>query len=334
MALAAYANAHRAYWPYLRRDEHYAAVAEKWCTLAKHPVYGPRTELVLNLYHAWKRPRRSLIEPLRRIAGAAREVGDLEYFVLALIQRLNLCALVGEPLDRVEQVDQSLREFGLRMVGPSWAERSLRLLVHGEREAAAPAPPGSADTNAARTSSPGRRWPFSPFWTLALCVMGHHEEAYRSVPQIPATRLSNGADAYMLADLLLFRGVAAAELAGTAPDARSYRKDLRSCARRLRRFAKRGVDFVHMALFLEAERARLAGRNSQCLEGYANAADCALRQGYRHNAALILERQARHLQELRRDTEALSLLQRACALYADWGAHAKVAALRRELPQG
>jgi hypothetical protein len=154
------------------------------------------------------------------------------------------------------------------------------------------------------------------------------------MPQVPATRLSNGADASILVDHLLFRGVAAAELASAAPDPRAYRKDLRSCTRRVRGFARRSADFVHMALFLEAEEARLAGRNAQCLERYTNAAECALSQGYRHNAALILERQARHLQELRRDTEALSLLQRACALYADWGAHAKVAALRRELPQG
>jgi hypothetical protein len=89
-----------------------------------------------------------------------------------------------------------------------------------------------------------------------------------------------------------------------------------------------------MAQLLDAEKARLAGRNALCLERYRAAAERALRQGYRHHAALIFERQARHLQQLRRDTEALSLLNRAIGLYADWGAHAKVAALRREFPQG
>ena len=335
MALAAYAAGHHAHMPQLGRAERYAAAAEKWCTLARHPVYRPRAELVLTLYYAWVRPRRSLLEPLRRIAGAAREVGDLEYFVLALFQRLNLCALVGEPLDRVEQVDQSIRDFGLRLVGPSWAERAIRLLAHGEVYTSAP-PTGESDrTEGAQTKRPEvRRWPFSPFTTLAHCVMGAYDEALRSMPQVSTTRVLNGAESSVLADLLLFRGVASAELAGTSPGARAYRKDLRSCQQRLRVMAKRGPDFVHMAVFLEAEEARLAGRHGQCLERYRSAAERALRQGYRHHAALIFERHARYLQQQHNDAEALSLLNRAITLYADWGAHAKVTALRRELPQG
>ncbi len=332
MALAAYAAAHNAHLPRLGRAERYAAAAEKWCTLSKHPVYRPRAELVLSLYYAWTRPRRSLVEPLRRIAGAAREVGDLEYFTLALFQRLNLCALVGEPLHRVEQVDQNLRDFLVRLVSPSWAERSIRLLVHGEIIPTA-AEQAEADPTLRMSRGEVRRWPFSPFWMTALCCMGFYEEAYRGAPPADATGVPSGADSSILVDLLLFRGVAAAELAARGPGARAYRKDLRECARRLRGFARRGPDFVHMALFLEAEEARLAGREKASLERYATAAERALSQGYRHHAALLCERRARFLQQLRRDAEALPLLNRAAALYADWGAQAKVTALRGELSQ-
>jgi hypothetical protein len=332
MALAAYAASHHAHLPRLGRAERYAAAAEKWCTLSKHPVYRPRAELVLSLYYAWTRPRRSLVEPLRRIAASAREVGDLEYFTLALFQRLNLCALVGEPLERVQQVDQNLREFLVRLVSPSWAERSIRLLVHGEL-IPSPPPPAVPDAGLRVSGSEVRRWPFSPFWMTALCCMGAYDEAYRSMPQVAAARLSTGSDSSMLVDLLFFRGVAAAELAGQNPAMRAYRKDLRECARRVRGYARRGPDFVHMALLLDAEQARLDGREKQCLERYASAAERALGHGYRHHAALVFERQARYLQQLRRDAEALPLLNRAAALYADWGAQAKVAALRGELTQ-
>jgi hypothetical protein len=327
-ALAAYAFAHFIFAPRWRRAERYAAAAEKWCALAQHPVYRPRSQFVLTLYYGWTRPRRTLLEPMRRIAGAAREIGDLEYYALVLVQRLGLCAIVGEPLERVEQALESVRDFGLRQAGVSWTTLALRLLVHGDVD-----PASLPQSTVPQNDVPIYDGTAPPFWLAALCFAGLYEQAYRCAAEAATSTVANN-DTSHLADYTLFHGLAAAELAGSrsgAGGAGAYHKVVRGCARRLRSIARRGPDFVHMSLLLDAECARLAGRHAQCLELYATAVERALRQGYRHHAALILERQGRLLQQLRRETEAHSALARATAFYADWGAHAKVAALRREL---
>jgi hypothetical protein len=93
--------------------------------------------------------------------------------------------------------------------------------------------------------------------------------------------------------------------------------------RRLRRWAKHGPDFVHMASFLEAELARLAGDESRARALYDAAAQRALEQRFVHHAALAHERRASMLVGLRRETEASASLARAVALYREWGAEPK-----------
>jgi hypothetical protein len=85
-----------------------------------------------------------------------------------------------------------------------------------------------------------------------------------------------------------------------------------------------------MVWLLEAEQARLAGRDRRARALYERAAQRARQQEFPQHAALAHERLARMLMDVRRRTEAASALAQAQALYREWGASAKSAALKAE----
>mgnify|MGYP003575320362 CR=1 FL=1 len=75
----------------------------------------------------------------------------------------------------------------------------------------------------------------------------------------------------------------------------------------------------------------MSGRRAQALRTYEASAPGALPHGYVQHAALAHEPRPAVLNALRRGTQAAQGLQRALALYEQWGAHAVVARIRAEL---
>jgi hypothetical protein len=324
LALAGYAGARQIFLRTSKRSRSYAAAAEEWCLLVRHPVQRLRAECTLQRgLYSQTRPRRASLEPLRRIAEAAREAGDVEYVAFALSMRVDHAALVGEPLEQVAELARTLKEFGPHLRGRSWIERALELLIDGHE-----APPDDEEVPARGWSAtPSRmRRPLTPFWVGTLCMIGAYERAYLAF-DAPSLAFEDQRGS----DYALFRGLAAAELAAEKGSSPRYRRELARCAQHLSTAARIGPDFVHMALLLSAERARLRRRSARALQLYASAEEAAFKQSYRHHAALILERRAQLLLGLRRETEAATTLRRAIALYEEWGARAKARSLEELL---
>jgi hypothetical protein len=174
----------------------------------------------------------------------------------------------------------------------------------------------------------------STLWLLILCVYRRHDLAFAQ----SEARLD---DAFRVmpfvhtADFVLYRGLAAAGLATRERGARRrrYTRVLRGCLARMRRWARAGPDFVHMAALLEAERERLRGAEERARALYEQAAQRALAQEFTHHAALAYESRAQMLIELRRETEAAASLAQASSAYRDWGALAKASELRERRGQ-
>jgi ATP/maltotriose-dependent transcriptional regulator MalT len=139
-----------------------------------------------------------------------------------------------------------------------------------------------------------------------------------------------------VADFTFYRGLAAAALAAELPRRRGarYRRAVGRCRKLLRRWARNGPDFAHMATLLEAELARLRGRPGVARSAFERAARQAREHQFLHHAALAHERRASLLTALRRETEASSALEEAAALYAEWGASSKVAQLEQRSTRG
>jgi hypothetical protein len=298
------------------------------------PVDGPRTEF--NLYallHPWRMARRRALAPLERITGQLQEIGALEFAYYARFLKILYCALAGDPIASMGralvELALEVRRSGHRYPEPELCQRPYQLLSAPDLSALEAE---LADSEAEITASRGSVEPYArTVWLMVLCVYGRFDLAFAQSEAL-GERLFSLVPYIHVAEHCFYRGLAAAALAGLArgADRRQYRRALRDNQRRLWRWAKSGPDFVHMALVLEAEQARLRRDHRRARVLYEKAARRATEQTFPNHAALAYERLARMLVDLRRRPEAVSAFAQAIGLYGEWGVPAKVAALEAE----
>jgi hypothetical protein len=326
---------HAFYWLALagnpQRAQRLAQSAERLCERIADPVYTPRTELLIHFaIQPWMMRRRRAIAPAGRIAEAAREIGDREFELYARFLEVAYLALAGDPLPAVEQrmrqVADSVQRSGVLYPEPEVAHGVYRLLLSlaprelerrlAESDAWIAAHPSSAEVY------------LRTFWLLVLCVLGRHDLAFAQSEAL-GEKLYRIAPFCHVADHTFYRGLCAAVLATDAAGSRAarYRRVLRHSRALLRRWARDGPDFVHMATLLDAEHARLRGHDRIARAAYERAAQEARQQQFPHHAALAHERRATFLASRRRETEANAALEEAATLYGEWGATSKLAQL-------
>ncbi len=261
-----------------------------------------------------------------------REVGDLEYAYYADFSSNVYRALAGENVSTAHRAFSELAETiqrrGHHFPASACCARTLGLLMHPCASLEGELEQNDAWIVANRlTAEPYIR----TLWLMLLCVHGRHDLAFAQSEQL-GKRLFKVVPYVHVADHMLYRGLAAASLARKALGAprHGYARKLRTCLASLRRWALSGPDFVHMARFLEAERANLRGRSADARDLYLQAAEMAQQQDFIHHAALAHEHRARMLLRQRRETEGVAALREALPLYTSWGALAKVEALTQE----
>jgi hypothetical protein len=312
-----------------------ARLALDWMSKAPEPGRDLRTEVQVHvLLHPWLMPRRQALASVERIAERAEEIGDLEFAYYIRLNCYNPLALGGDPVVSCEQNLRKVAEAARRasLLCPDEGERMhavYRLLLAELSQAELEQQ--LAESDAWIALHPSSADPFiRTLWLLVLCVHGRHDLAFRQSEAL-GERLFRISPFVHVADHTFLRGLAAAGLASAAHGAtrRAYVRAVARSLRRLRRWARGGSDFVHMALVLEAERARLRGRFERARTLYAQSALQARKQGFPHHAALVHERHADLLLALRRDTESSAVLRDAAALYREWGAQPKADALTR-----
>jgi hypothetical protein len=329
--LACYAFNLVAFPRHLGSAERFAQAALEWNERVAHPLYGSRTEFLVYAYiYSWTRARRSLLEPLRKIAEQCREAGDLEYAYYACSQRAYHESLAGEPLARVASEYEAIAKQGVsERIFPNVQPRILRLLQRSLPDAHLLAVEISEIEQVLDSTQNSRmnRW---VFWLEVLCLIGCYEEAFGTSERIASWICDVGATSSQVVDFTFFRSVIAAERAQRSRGLvrRRHVRVLRRGLRRLRIWARYSPDFVHMTPALQAERARLRRRPQQALTFYARSIARATQQSYRHHAAFLHERRAQLLLELNRSTEAAAALRQAIALYEEWGAAGKAQTLR------
>ncbi len=110
---------------------------------------------------------------------------------------------------------------------------------------------------------------------------------------------------------------------------RRYRKVLKMNLRQMRKWASACPEnFLHKCQLLEAETARLDGRDSEAMTLYDQAMQAARAQGYLQNEAIAGELAAMFHLHKGRDKMAQVYLTDACHGYARWGLAAKVRQLK------
>ena len=89
-------------------------------------------------------------------------------------------------------------------------------------------------------------------------------------------------------------------------------------------------NFKHKQLLMEAEMARIGGKNSEALRLYGEAETSAVEAGFPLNATLSCEIAGRFELEQGREDKAVTWLSKARDGYKKWGAHAKVKSIEEE----
>jgi histidine kinase len=316
--------------------ERISALAMKYSRLAHDPIFGPRAEYeAATLLHPWVMPRRKALAPLEGISDAMRELGDIQFGYYCDFQRLMPLGLAGDPLVRTEarlreQVER-VQRAGHFYLEPECSHHAYALLLEPDLDAI-PFEQKIAEGEAKMALGKGGVETFArSVWTMVLCIYGRFELAFAQSEAI-FHKLFHGRMSIHVSDHVFFRAIAAAELArnGSGRARARHRRALLDGLQRLRRWERQrgSPDFAHMALLLDAQRLRLAGRVDAAGRLYDGALRGAEQQGYPHHAALAAELRGRMLLELRLPAASLCLKE-AARRYREWGCEAKARALER-----
>ncbi len=310
----------------IRRAQRYARAAEYWSAKNSSPVADSRSRyIVALLVRAWSQPRCEIVAEMELAAESSRELGDLEYSIRALHSAVSLAALSGSPLARVQE---SLRLQAGNPVGKIMSDAYSMLQVEASHRV------GDELDLAEALAGLGAGELYAADHVLAsLCFVCRWELGVEICERVWPRVLLSGALGSRLADYAFYRGIVHSGFALASSSRRSARGGhyaiVRASRRRLRRWARHGPDFVHMAALLEAEEIGAGRRARVAPQLYERAAKQALAGGYLHHAALSHERRAHCLRRLHCEWEAREAFATAMWLYEEWGAHAKVSELDR-----
>ncbi|WP_158279303.1 trifunctional serine/threonine-protein kinase/ATP-binding protein/sensor histidine kinase [Azospirillum humicireducens] len=185
-------------------------------------------------------------------------------------------------------------------------------------------------------TAPGRT-PMSAlyFWTWQLrgqAALYHRDFALARASLAPAFGMTWAAPAHIsVGELTFYNAVLHTQDPGTDPAA--ARDEVAHCRRRLALWA--GINpltFRNKLALVDAETARLDGRDVEAMRLYDDSAAAAAAAGFSHEQALAHELAGRHARSLQLGYAARDQLRLAMAAYRRWGALAKVKGLEAEFP--
>ncbi len=337
MSLAAFGWAEHALFPDAHRLRLQAQRVEDWNERIPDPLLGIAGRLQLfTQMHPWIMGRRKALAGVEDVAEAMSEVGLREGMYYALFLDAYLRVLAGDPvsvsrhrmLDLVKRIESAGHQYVAPdgcaiilgyLVGPRMGDGDFECAVEDLDEWIA-SHPGSSDTRC-RT-----------LMLMTLCVYGRYELAFEQ-SEAAGEMLYRVVPDVHVADHVLYRGIAAAEIAIRAGRFRALRQcwALFDALRRMRRWARGGPDFLHMLWILRAKRAELFGHLERADLLISKAAELARKQGYLNHVAIALEQRARLLRRQNRMVASEAALRDAIHAYEYWGARTKALELRAQL---
>jgi len=329
LVLAAYANLSISIHGDVRRAQELAQAAEVW--LEERPAADTRAHSHLILYslvYAWVRPRRALLGPLAEVVAAERELGNIEYTLMARFRLASETSFAGVPLaqaavplaELVEVERRTSRSTGVIM-------RHAYALLSAESES-----PLDWSSEEASLRSMLDSMQISEIYSAihvvaVLSFFGRFELVSSICERLDRELHLAGGLGTMQVEHVFYQGLAASgmsEISRTSRERMAHRRLLRRSLRKLRTWARKNGDFLHMARLLEAELKRGHRSPAAASQLYEEAARMARRVGYVHHVALCHERKSELLAASNRSTAARTPRAAAIEAYREWGAHAKV----------
>ncbi|QRG67513.1 helix-turn-helix transcriptional regulator [Brevibacillus choshinensis] len=166
-------------------------------------------------------------------------------------------------------------------------------------------------------------------------LFGHYQEAI-GFAEKAREYLKYSTHLLHVPELVFYQSLAiAAECQSFSPPARSkHLKVLRKNIRQMKKWAESCPDnFLHKYLLMEAERARIDGRDQAAMDLYDQAIQSAKEQQYVRNEAIACELAAAFYLSRKKERFAGTYLTQSLQAFHQWGATEKVKQLRETYPQ-
>ncbi|HEU4965359.1 MAG TPA: AAA family ATPase [Bacilli bacterium] len=277
----------------------------------------------------WREHVAVSIAQLKKAYRLGVENGDFSYACYAVGAVVSHLLFAGAPFAEIEQeiVEHTafVDEIHFSMVSNSFALcRSLLRFLREEGGAAAWERP---DLLADETGITDFLWHL--YRMQGLYLFGRHEEALSEAQEAEArlqavvSQIHQTEHAFTYA-LILTSLATEAEAAGDPARKRGYLRRVRPLQRRLQRWAAScPANNTSKLRLVEAELARLQGRDALAMTRYEEAMQAARDNGFLHQEALIAERAADFYLAHRNPRTAALYLRLAEKAYLRWGATAK-----------
>ncbi|KAI3593696.1 hypothetical protein D9X30_1423 [Cupriavidus sp. U2] len=297
-----------------------------------------------NLLH-WTQPLRVARALLRQALALTAQIGDLTYAAYIRSNLMTHALAVGDPLGRVQHDADTGSVFAW---GPRFALVADRLAAQRQlvRTLRGLTPVfGRFDTRdfseaafeARLDSDVGLRLASCWYWIRKLQARYLAGEAAQALDAAERARalLWTSPAYFEQAEYHFYAALARAACCNpaVADDLAIHLPVLAGHHRQLAQWARRcPATFAHRALLVEAEIARLEGRDIDAMRGFETAIGSARDSDLIHMQALANELAARFYLSRRLDNVALVYLRQARHGYLHWGADAKVWQLDRQHP--
>jgi signal transduction histidine kinase/CheY-like chemotaxis protein len=171
--------------------------------------------------------------------------------------------------------------------------------------------------------------------TISYYFFKHYEQAVTSA--IKAEENSESSAAYIVAvQHTFYQSLAILALYPKSDinEQKQFLKKVSSNQKRMKEWAFHApANYQHKYELVEAEKARVLGKQAQAMDYYDRAIQGAKEQGYVHEEAIAYERAAEFYLSIRREEIGQFYLKNAYQCYANWGATAKAKSLESEYPK-
>ncbi len=280
----------------------------------------------------WVAHKKTGLDYLSEMLRLALETGDLFYAGYALTRIVETRFLTGTPLaDVIAECDRHRDEArSLKLEGAIADLSAFRLLALSLAGQLAGQPDCGETIRGMTDSFLNVPHPHHIYGIQYHYLKGDSREGLRLV-DLFETRIENVAGLMSYAEYHFYSSLCLTACLPDLPagEKRRYRKLLKRNRRLLRQWARDGAEnFLHRYLLVEAETARLAGRDLKAIRFYARASDLAVRHGYIQDEALadLLAGEFYLAREMGRN--AAPHLAAACRKFTEWGALAVAGRIR------
>ncbi|MBV8584851.1 MAG: GAF domain-containing protein, partial [Verrucomicrobia bacterium] len=300
--------------------------------------FKPRVYQIFSYFISpWTRPLRASLESLRRSFRLARETGDIKYAAYGCDRLTTLLLAVGEPLDDVQREAESGLEFARTTKFNYVADiiiGQLRLirLLRGLTPSFSSFNDADFDQNRfEQYLEADSRLRFATCWYWIRKLQAHFLAGDYTAALLAAAKaeplLQRAPGHFEWAEYIFYSSLARAAGYSTASpeDQVRSRETLSADHRQLFLWAENCPEnFENRAALIEAEIARIEGRELDAQRLYEQAIRSARDNGFAQNEGIANEVAARFYAERGFETTAHAYVRNARHCYLRWGANGKV----------